>query len=109
VASEAPIGPATIVVRDDEPVAVEMDRTVVMMSLSQGMYFGLEGVGPRIWALLERPRSVAEVCAALVEEFEVDESECQRDVCEFLEELRRSRLVKIHDPSAPAVRSSDPA
>ena len=43
-----------------EPVAVEVDRTVVMMSVEQGKYFGLEGTGPRIWALLERPRSVRE-------------------------------------------------
>lgn len=107
--NEAPIGPATVVVRDDEPIAVEMDRSVVMMSLSQGMYFGLEGAGPRIWALLEQPHSVAQVCRTLVEEFEVDESECQRDVSEFLEELRRARLVKIHGESATDVWSADPA
>jgi hypothetical protein len=74
-----------------------------MMSLSQGMYFGLEGAGPRIWSLLERPRSAAELAADLVGEFEVDEATCLRDVCEFLEALKDAQLIRIHDEAARQV------
>ena len=91
------IGPDTLVVRSDEPVAVEVDRTVVMMSLAQGMYYGLEGVGPRIWALLERPRSAAELCAELVTEFDVEAEECLQEVCGFLEQLRHAELIRIQE------------
>ncbi len=93
----------TVVTRNDEPVAVEMDRSVVMMSVHQGMYFGLEGTGPRIWALLEQPRSVGQLCAALMREFTVDAEVCRREVCAFLEELRRAQLVRFHDPAADAL------
>jgi len=104
VSAEGSIALETVVSRNDEPVAVEVDRTVVMMSVDQGMYFGLEGTGPRIWALLERPRSVRELCDALVGEFAVDPELCRREVCTFLEELRRAQLVRFDDPARDAVR-----
>jgi hypothetical protein len=83
---------------------VEVDRTVVMMSLAQGMYFGLEGAGPRIWALLEQPRTVAGLCQALSEEFEVDPETCYQDILPFLEELRGADLIRVHDADAAQVR-----
>jgi hypothetical protein len=94
------IQPETVVSRSEEPMAVEVDRTLVMMSLAQGMYFGLEGAGPRIWALLDCPRSASQITAELVGEFEVDPSTCLRDVCDFLEELKQARLIRIHDETA---------
>ncbi|HEX6308290.1 MAG TPA: PqqD family peptide modification chaperone [Longimicrobiales bacterium] len=90
------IGPDTVVSRNEEPVSVEVDDTVVMMSIDQGMYFGLEGVAPRIWALLERPRTVNDVCAALTEEFDIDAEACRREVLGFLDELREARLIHVH-------------
>lgn len=97
------LGPETVVSRNDEPVAVEVDRTVVMLSVDQGLYFGLEGAGSRIWTLLEHPRSVRELCEALVREFAVDPERCHREVCTFLEELRRAQLVRFDDPARDAV------
>ena len=87
----------TVVSRNEEPVAVDVDGTVVMMSVDQGMYFALEGVGSRIWALLEQPRSVSEVCETLTEEFEIDAEACRREVVGFLDELHGAQLIRIHD------------
>jgi hypothetical protein len=102
VSTNSTIGPDTVVARSDEPVAVEVDGTVVMMSIDQGMYFGLEGTGPRIWALLEQPRSVAQLCGALMDEFDIDADACRQEVIGFLEELRASKLVRVHgDTDAP--------
>ncbi len=106
VSTDTPIGPETLVTRSDEPVAVEVDHTVVMMSVDQGMYFGLEGVGPRIWSLLEQPRSVRQLCEALIAEFDVAPDICRREVGTFLEELRRAQLVRFHDPATNPVHPS---
>ncbi len=99
MSADASIGLDTVVTRNDEPVAVEVDQKVVMMSVDQGMYFGLEGTGPRIWALLEQPRSVRQLCESLIHEFSVDPDVCRREVGAFLEELRRAQLVRFHDPA----------
>jgi len=104
VNTESRIGRETVVTRSEEPVAVEADRTVVMMSVEQGMYFGLEGVGGRIWALLQQPRSVGQLCDQLGEEFGVDEQTCHREVVSFLRDLHRARLVQLHDPPADSLR-----
>ncbi|MGI9078539.1 MAG: PqqD family peptide modification chaperone [Gemmatimonadaceae bacterium] len=68
------------------------------------MYFGLEGTGPRIWALLEEPRSVQQVCDNLMQEYDIDADACRIEVCKFLEELRRAQLVRIHDNAPDAAR-----
>lgn len=91
------IGERTVVCRSDEPVFTEVDGKVVMMSVAQGMYFALEGVAGRIWALLEQPRNANEICAALTEEFEIDTETCLREVLDFLAELHGAQL--IHLPS----------
>lgn len=100
-----PIDAGTIVVRNDEPVAVEMDHATVMMSLTQGMYFGLEGAGPRIWALLAEPRQVSDLCEELVREYDVAPDACFDDVCGFLAELRREKLIRVDDPGPRAAGS----
>jgi hypothetical protein len=100
------ISARTIVVRSDEPIAVEMDHATVMMSLAQGMYFGLEGVGPRIWALLVTPRRVSDLCDELAREFDVAPATCLDDVCGFLEELHQEKLIRIDDEPTDAVSST---
>lgn len=100
------IGMETVVARNEEPVAVEVDRTIVMLSIDQGMYFGLEGTGPRIWALLEQPRSPAQLCEELLNEFDIDPDDCQREVLGFLEELRDAQLIRVHDEATGSARPS---
>ena len=107
MSAKPPIHLKSTLSRNDEPVAVEVDRTVVMMSLVQGMYFGLEGAGPRIWTLLEQPRTVAELCQDLTQEFDVDADTCFQDILPFLEELRAADLIRVQDASARQAGSTD--
>ena len=95
------IGEHTVVGRSAEPVFTEVDGKVVMMSVAQGMYFALEGVGGRIWALLEQPRSPNELCAVLTDEFEIDGESCLREVLDFLAELHAAQLIRIHNGNGP--------
>ena len=97
-----PIGPATVIARSPEILEAELDGETVMMSIEQGEYYGLDQVGTSIWSLLAEPRSVAELCAALVEEYEVDPEICQRDVIAFLEQLAGDGTVRVVESSKPA-------
>ena len=106
MSNNATIGLETIVARNEEPVAVEVDRTVVMMSVEQGMYFGLEGTGPRIWALLDQPSSVQHLCDELMKEYDIDAEACRIEVCNFLEEMRRAQLVRVLDKAPDTARPS---
>lgn len=95
MSSSGPISADTVITRNDDMVGVEVDGTVVMMSVEQGMYFGLNGVGPRIWSLLATPRSVADVCRVLQEEFDVEPEVCRSQVLEFLAGLVEAGLVQV--------------
>lgn len=98
--SRVAIGRSTVVVRSVEPVDAEVDGAVVMMSLRRGNYYGLDGVGSRIWQLLAEPIDVGSLCDALRREFNVEADECERDVVDFLETLEREGLVEIRDGQA---------
>ncbi|MBK6454748.1 MAG: PqqD family protein [Gemmatimonadetes bacterium] len=78
-----------------------------MMSVEQGMYFGLDGVGPRIWSLLATPRTFGDLCRELQHEFDVEPDVCRDEVQGFLSELMESGLVHVHGGSpAPSGPSS---
>jgi hypothetical protein len=58
-------------------------------------YLALDDVGRRVWQLLETPRSLSELVAALRGEYDVSEDDCRRDVTAFVERLREHGLVVI--------------
>lgn len=86
---------SSVVCQNREPVAVDVDESVVMMSLQREMYYSLEGAGGRIWRLVEVPRAVSEVCETLMAEFDVEPETCRREVLAFLDRLHREGLIEI--------------
>lgn len=85
----------TTIVRNTDLMAVPMDGDLVMMSISQGTYYGINPVGARIWALLEQPASVAVLCDTIVREFEVTAEQCQQDVLQFVEQMLKAGVVSL--------------
>jgi len=81
------------------PVQV-MSRLVgdetVLMDLSTGMYFGLDGVGKRIWETIAEGQNLAAVAAVIATEYEVDEARAQADVIEFVSDLVERSLLKTN-------------
>lgn len=65
----------------------------VMMSVAGGNYYGVNSVGARIWELLETPMTVAQLCAQIREEFEVDAPTCEAEVSKFVADLVQNRIV----------------
>ena len=47
--------------RNPDLLAVDMDGDLVMMSIEHGNYYGVGGIGPHVWQLLETPRTTAEL------------------------------------------------
>ncbi|MDY6844625.1 MAG: lasso peptide biosynthesis PqqD family chaperone [Thermodesulfobacteriota bacterium] len=85
----------TVVAQIKELVSSNLDGETVLMSVENGKYYGMDGIGSRIWELVASPRSISDVCNILIEEFEVDREKCERDVLDFLEDLRKQKLIKV--------------
>lgn len=81
--------------RNPDLVAADMDGELVMMSVEQGTYFGLTGIAPQIWNILEQPYSVDEIVAQLLEIYEVSEEVLRTDVDLFLDDMKKNGLVRI--------------
>lgn len=80
--------------RANDIAVTEMDGELVMMSIEQGAYFGLSGVGVLLWELLEVPIDVAGLVDAVVNEFDVGSDQATDDVTVFMQELLDANLVK---------------
>jgi Coenzyme PQQ synthesis protein D (PqqD) len=98
------VGPDSIVVQEDEPIAAEVDGEVVMLSERAGAYFGLDGIGSEIWKLIAQPQRVSDLCQSLAQHYDSDCETLTRDVIAFLDELLARRLVRLMDEPAGKAR-----
>lgn len=85
---------------DEDQVWTELGDEVVMMSLERGSYYNLDELGSQIWKRIEQPVEVRALCEELMEAFQVDRAQCERDVLAFLEELAGDRLIEVSEPPA---------
>lgn len=81
--------------RNPDLIAADMDGETVMMSIERGDYYGIGGVGSRVWELLETPRTMADIVQAICAEFDVDEASCRADMEHFLGELHSHGIVSL--------------
>lgn len=57
--------------------------------------YSFNGTATLIWKMLEAPRTLPELIGAVRDEYEVDESQAERDVVEFVNELKAVGLVEV--------------
>lgn len=75
----------------------------VLFSSDSEVYFGVNPVGAIIWELLPTCETVEELCATLSGRFsDVGLSRIQRDVSNFISDLRANGLVVETPPKAAA-------
>jgi hypothetical protein len=85
----------SVVVATSRQVSCDVAGEVMILNLNDGVYYGLDTVGTRIWELLQEQRSVAEIRELLVMEFDVTREHCERDLLRLLRELMEAQLVEI--------------
>jgi Coenzyme PQQ synthesis protein D (PqqD) len=74
----------------------DLQGELVLLNLKSGVYFGLDPVGTRMWQLLHEHRSLHEVLAALLDEYDVAETRCERDLVGFVRALVENELVTLN-------------
>jgi hypothetical protein len=95
VRQSAFLSPETVVVLNSGMIDAEVDGEVVALSIEQGTCYGLNRVGSRIWKLIENPIRISDLCAALLPEYSVEPDVCEREVLEFLEQLRAEGMISL--------------
>jgi hypothetical protein len=92
--------PDTVLRALPEDLSSDLGGETVILHMSAGVYYGLDGVGSRIWQLIQTPRSVSEICARLLDEYDVDAGRCERAVLALLGEMSRAGLIETVDEPA---------
>jgi coenzyme PQQ synthesis protein D (PqqD) len=84
-----------IVVASENQTHIELDDRTAILALKTGVYYTLNETGSRIWSLIQKPCSIAELRQAMVREYVVNESASERDLFEFLEKMISEDLVEL--------------
>jgi hypothetical protein len=77
----------------DDVIFRALGEESVILSLDTGMYFGLDPVGTRIWALLA-DRNLEQVADVIHQEFDAEPPQIQQDLLALVEQLVEKRLVQ---------------
>ena len=75
----------------------DLNGEAVILSIKNGKYYGLNAVGASVWNALDHPSNFSDILAAVMGEYEVDESVCRHEVHSFLERMVAEGLVEVLD------------
>jgi hypothetical protein len=79
----------------DKVLSTPIGESVMLLDLTEGVYFELEEVGARMWQLLSEHKSPAEVAHQVSIEYGVSEPSVSAALNELLHELSTSGLLSI--------------
>ena len=87
----------SVVVAGKDQIACSLGEDVAILSTRNGVYYGLDPIGARVWKLLQEPRSVDEICLTLLDEYEVGAERCEADLFDLLQRLSVEGLIEVRD------------
>ena len=91
---------STVVASRDQ-VSCRLGPEAAILHLGSGVYYGLNPVGARVWALLQQPVMVQRLRETLLAEYDVAPDRLQRDLTDLLDGLVAEGLIEVlHDPAA---------
>lgn len=92
-----PFPPHARVTMSNRQLSTTLAGEVVILTLHDGVYYGLNEVGAYVWQLLQSPRRVCELLDGIVAEYDVTRETADADLQQLLAELAERQLVDIDD------------
>jgi len=95
----ATISEQTIVVAAKDQVSCDLAGEAAILNIKNGVYYGLDPVGARIWDLMQQPRAVKEIQSMIAGEYDVEPGRCSQDLLSLLQKLLSEGLIEVKDGS----------
>lgn len=95
MATDAALTTHSTVAPADGQVASTLGEEIVILNLSGGGYYGLDGVGARVWELIQEPRTIGQVCEQICAEYEVTRETCTADVFALVKAMEEAGIVEV--------------
>ena len=81
-------------------LSCDLGDEAVILHPGSGTYYGLNPVGAAVWSLIQQPRSVPELLDHLLQEFDVEAGQCERDLLRVLQDMASAGLIEVVDGEA---------
>jgi hypothetical protein len=76
-------------------LSAEVDGEAVIMSLSEGCYFGLDNIASDVWRRLEHGCELSQLVDNLVEDYDASREVIEKDIVNLLRRLIERDLVVL--------------
>ena len=94
-----PLTARSVVAAVRDQVSCDLAGEAAILHLGSGIYYGLDRVGARVWALLQEPTPVARLEATLLTEYDVAPERLSRDLTALLHDLAAAGLIEVRAQS----------
>jgi len=71
-----------------------VDGELVILDMKTEKYFGLDSVGSDIWKLIDEENSFQEILDAMLEMYDADPDQVNRDIEDLIEKLLTDNLIE---------------
>jgi hypothetical protein len=78
-----------------EQVSCDLAGEAAILDLKNGVYYGLDPVGARVWNLVRESTTFAELRDTLLREYDIDAATLESDLRGLLEDLAERGLVEV--------------
>jgi hypothetical protein len=85
----------TVISRSPSVLTAEVDGEIVMMSIEQGRYYGLDDIGSDIWQRIEPPCTFAALIDGLAGAYDADRATIAGDVQALLLRMAEQDTVRL--------------
>jgi hypothetical protein len=85
----------SVVVAITSQVSCDLGGEEVILSLDNGVYYGLDPVGTWIWSLIQEPKVVSDILVSLLERYDVEPERGESDLQALLCDLASEGLIEV--------------
>lgn len=94
-----PFPPSARVRAAKDQISCDLAGEAVILQLADGVYYGLNEVGARVWSLIQEQCSIGEIQSVIEDEYDVDAEQCGEDLQTLLRQLENKGLIVIQKES----------
>ncbi len=96
-----PLSAGSLVVASPDNVSTTLSGEAIILGMGDGVYYGLDPVGTRIWELVQQPRTLETVATIIADEFDVSAERALTDLLALATELQSRSLLNVVAAEAP--------
>ena len=86
--------PDTMSVTAKDVMIVDLSGEAVILNMDNWVYYGLNGMGYKVWNLIQEPKRIDEIKSMILGEYDVDSEICEQDLLAFICAMENEGLVE---------------